>query len=514
MRQQLISWLIEDIAPEVRRTKDAATTIVKFAREHNLPAAQVQALGQLFNTAKTLSFLEKSAARRGDNFPILDVDSLVDKFMDVEKSASMTSKPRFEFDDQDNGCGLELPACFSGLTHNVLRQETPAPAIIYDNPVKQAAAQREQEAVTREFAAQAKFEYVEEMRKAAGELAVKLRENPDYPFSELEADCLGLFGDTVRPLMDKLAAYCLADGWEVKRATAPSDDKLVEDPRGMVPLVESLLDNVYRIKAADEMLSPSGDVTQLNPPLSSNKVVDSNGAEIELKTPKSASATAQETIDPVKKQEEINQRGGATQDRPSAGHGEEQPPPKTEGSGQPPRGPGSQTTTPGESGGGGGGKGKGDKPMTFFADRNKELDSLVSSVVGLGSKTMKSMASGWNEDQQVVDKGLQDARHIAVLQNLLTTDEILADADPEQVVNLYNTIRESAPQLAGDANVMRVLLRSAVQHDGISTFDLKAVLDTELSKQKANQGQQQIDDSRYSIKLPAGGKGNGSDKDK
>jgi hypothetical protein len=493
MRQQLISWLIEDIAPEVRRSKDATTAIIKFARDHNLPSSQVQALGQLFNTAKTLSFLEKSAARRGDNFPILDVDSLVDKFMEVEKQASMPTNPRVEYDDQDNG-GLELPACFAGLTHNVLREEALAPSIIYDNPVKQAAAQREQEAVTLEFAKQAKFEYLEEMRKTAAELAIKLRQNPDYPFDELEADCLGIYGEAVRPLMDKLANYCLHDGWEVKRASAPSENKLVQDPDGLVPLVESLLDNTYRVKAAEEMLTPNSEAASGNPPLSASKVVDTNGAEIELKTPKSASSKA--VIDPaeLEQQKTEGQGSGQSGTRPTPGQGEDQPPPKSQGPGKPPRAPGTKDKPQG---------GKDLKPTGYFSDINKTLDDVLKGVgKRVGPAALGSMVPGRNVGQEVVDQGLEDARHISTLQNLMMTDEILAEADPDQVVQIYNTIRQSAPELAGDVNVMRALLRSAVQHEGISPFDLKSVLDTELTKQKVNQGQQEMDDRRYGIKSP------------
>lgn len=92
MRQQLITWLIEDIAPDIRQSKDAEGTILKFARQHNLAPALVQGLGQLYNTAKTLAFLEKAGSKgRGDSFPILDVDQLVQKFLELDpvKSAGV-----------------------------------------------------------------------------------------------------------------------------------------------------------------------------------------------------------------------------------------------------------------------------------------------------------------------------------------------------------------------------------------------------------------------------------------
>lgn len=94
----------------------------------------------------------------------------------------------------------------------------------------------------------------------------------------------------------------------------------------------------------------------------------------------------------------------------------------------------------------------------------------------------------------------------------MTTDEILAEADPEQVIHIYNTIRQMAPEVAGDTNVMRVLLRSAVQHEGISPFDLKGILETELAKQKVDQGQRRVSDQQYNLQPEKGHKDSYGDR--
>ncbi len=496
MRQQLITWLIEDIAPEARRVKSAKTAILKFASEHNLATAQVQALGQLYNTAKTLSFMEKSAARRGDSFPILDVDDLVDSFMAVsDKKASII--PRFEYDDQDGGYGVDLPACFSGLTHNVLRVEAVAPAVAEQNTVKRAWVEKSQSDVTIEFAKQARFEFQEEMRKTAADIVIKLRQNPGYSFQEVEADAMGLFGTDVEPVMAKLAKYCIDDGWPVKRAEAASDDKLVMDYAGIMPLIESLLDNTFRVKAADEILTSSANSmpgSNTNP-LTSAKLVDHDGKEIPLKAA-TATSTSQPKVDPFaneqKKKEQMGERPG------DPGGGQDRP--KGDSSGTPPGAPGQGKKSPG-SGGGGGGKKEPELTTGVFDRASDFLDKAVGGIAKrVAPSAISAFAGGSNDNQRVVDSGMQEARHIAVLQNLMTTDDILAEADPDQVVQVYNTIRSMTPELAGDVNVMRVLLRSAVQHEGISPFDLKGFLETELAKQKVDLGQRRLDEHLYSGK--------------
>jgi hypothetical protein len=44
---------------------------------------------------------------------------------------------------------------------------------------------------------------------------------------------------------------------------------------------------------------------------------------------------------------------------------------------------------------------------------------------------------------------------------------------------------------------MRVLLRSAIQHDGIAPFDLKNILETELTKQKVDWNRRLAGDVEY-----------------
>ena len=52
-------------------------------------------------------------------------------------------------------------------------------------------------------------------------------------------------------------------------------------------------------------------------------------------------------------------------------------------------------------------------------------------------------------------------------------------------MSAFNTIRQTAPHLAKDVNVMRVALRSAVQHEGIDPFTIKGIAETETARQKA-----------------------------
>ena len=520
MRQQLISWLIDDIVPEVKRSKDASGTILKFARDHNLATAQVEALGQLYNTAKTLSYLEKSASR-GKSFPILDVEQMVRDFLEVKSASMVAAKDcAYEYDDQDTQGAMDLPACFAGLTHNIYREEKPAPAVVFDNPIKRASAEKSIAQVNQELVQQAKFEFQENFREKCAAFVQRLREEPDYAFDEVEADARGLYGDySIIPLFNKLANFCQSGGWPVKRASVASTDKLVMDPHQVMPLVEELREILVQIKVAEEMLDSAGGTLAATGPVATNApIVDKKKLEdIALKSAHHAGVLDEEAL-------------GLHPEQDAADVPEPEPIPSQAGGFNPWGRPYSNSSGKsdktkinpvdiedrkkqqggGGKGGGGGGSGKAqgsgggssdsapNKPSTYFDKADNWLQGIGTGIYKtVEPGAIKALTGGRNNEQAHLDRSLQDTQHLAMLQRLLSTDEILAEADPEQVVGIYNTIREMTPQLAGNADVMRVLLRSAVQHEGISPFDLKGILETESAKQKVDMGQQRIDDNRY-----------------
>ena len=422
MRQQLITWLIDDIAPEIRRSRDAEGTILKFASEQNLAPSLVQAIGQLYNTAKTIAFLEKSGSKgRGESFPILDVESMVAKYIDAPKEAGVSEGTidRWEL-DSDSGVS-ELPACFQGMLTPVYRSETvenPVP----NRMVKKAFADIDITKVNQDFAEQFMFETREDMIKDAGAIVRYFRTHPEYTFEELEADAMGYYGDRIKPVMDKIASFCEANRWPISRAKAATENKLLGDhPTRLLELVNKIDDGLFKLKEARSYLDKQAadtktkmDVTRREVPQGPPGYDDNESSE--RRTPSST------TPSPDKPQ--FKDYGHATMELPKRDDA------------------------------------KGEK-MDLFGELNKVLDR----VIGTKRPMMENLGvafKGPNVAQEKVDSSMLDARHMAVLTNLMTNDEILAEADPERVTQLYNTIRESAPELSTDINVMRVLLRSAI----------------------------------------------------
>lgn len=461
MRQKLIKWLIEDIIPGAQQTKDPERSILKFSSAHNLAPAQVEMLGQLFNTAKTLSHLEKAAAdKRGASFPTLDVPSMTAKYLEL------SAKPSTEWTGKS--ADVSLPACLKGWDSLDLgeEQEVKAAAVITEDDASIFSADRKAREARREMnikqanldtMKQAYSDFQVEGQKIMEDIHRTLRGNPNMSFPAFESDAISFYGDTSLPVMEKLAGYMEGSNWHVKRGARDDTKRLVPAYDGMMDKMGALIDWHYLSQAA------LGSIKQ---------AMNAPGVE----EPQVETAQFAEPAGENKKKDDRQGKGDAQQ-----GDG---------GKGRDMNGGGGKDKSKGK----GEGRDKSDsgKPREgYTAPINKTLDAVAGKGYGLLEPALqKAIGGGFNSNQQTVDRDYMDARHLATLQRLMTTDEVLAEADPEKVVSTYNTLREIAPSLAGDPNVMRVALRSAIQHDGISPFDIKSFLDTETARQKTDYNRQ------------------------
>lgn len=91
MNQGQAIQVVNELLPEIGRTKDPEGTLLKYATDNNLSPAQLERLGQVFNTAKTISYMEKSASR-GGSFSLVDISKLVGQYMGLDNVAPELSK--------------------------------------------------------------------------------------------------------------------------------------------------------------------------------------------------------------------------------------------------------------------------------------------------------------------------------------------------------------------------------------------------------------------------------------
>jgi len=77
----------------------------------------------------------------------------------------------------------------------------------------------------------------------------------------------------------------------------------------------------------------------------------------------------------------------------------------------------------------------------------------------------------------------------AVLKDLMSTDEMLRDADPEHVASLFNTMVDVAPKMTKYKDAVKSFLRQGIAHEG----GLDPVTLGELAKAEARLGGKGLD---------------------
>lgn len=471
MRQKLITLLTEEVVPAVNRTRDPKGEILKAARANNFLPSQVQALGQLFNTARTLAHFEKAGTSeaRGASFPILDVDKLVAEYQTAEPLEKKASAPvHWELDDQTNNTD-SLPDCFRGICTPALKLEVPVRTQPSAAAMAKAAAKAQVESA-REVAMleQLQADTSHTITKLARSLWEQVRNDPEQnSFDSIEADALGLFGEKIRPTMDKLASACVhfdTAHRPIKRAAKATEHAILEDDR---EAIMNLIDQV-----------------------------DSKFFEYDTCTRILKAAAAPPAPPPTKPQSQQSSGKGQGSSKPSSGGADPKPlaPVKP---GQPAVKDEGVFSTPGAT--------VGQVGRGITDSTNDVADNVLGKILVNVPDTLKSLMPD-NSDQRLVDTEARDVRHQAMLQNLLITDPILSEADPDKVLDIYHTVRTQAPDIAGDINVMRVLLRSAIQHDGMTPFDLKQLIETNSAAQKVEENRRKFNAQDYGGKPVSGGK--------
>lgn len=100
MNQQQQIQLLNSIMPQIVETRDPEATMLKCARKNNLSPAQLEKLGHVYNTMKTIVGLEKQA-NRGDSFSILDVPKMVAKYTTYDANAELSAQAEKVHDKVD-----------------------------------------------------------------------------------------------------------------------------------------------------------------------------------------------------------------------------------------------------------------------------------------------------------------------------------------------------------------------------------------------------------------------------
>lgn len=455
----------------------------KYAASRGLSAAQLERLGHVFNTASTLATLEKD---RNASPSLINVPSMVDNYVKETGSAKRAS-----FLEEPVAQQKEAAACEATEVPNIWgaqREELP------DFQIKEAAnrtpGRRRILEHALEFAEQAAEEEITATSKFASSLDRLARqlakeEDVEMKLATLKADITGLSSEMESELIcSKLAGVLNGLGVRIENNALRSAPPVVlhRDRTGFYPQVQAACEHLkLALDAHASLLEAVGVADSMSDLLkddwSSTHHADKKAATIH----------------------NLLEAGGILKEAFTAK--------KSEGD--------LDTLIRNIE------TGRTDKAF----DEPYRLSQLIGPAIDRGVPTAEKLISGLNQTYSSTIPGYiealepggavgrwleptaqsnqaaakaqgsarrqieQDAIAAGNLKRLMVTDEILSTKDPEKVFEAFNSIRGAAPEVASDISMLRLLLRQALETQGVDIDTASAARKFQLSDQSTPRSQ-------------------------
>lgn len=491
MNEKLVGWF-EDILPQIKETNDVRGTMLKFANEKNMAPALLEKLGHVYNTAKTVTYLDKCASQnkgRGETFDVLDIPSLVEEY--TEKKASDHEFSNNNFSSLSSGRFTDL---FEGkVTFDDLDSLQESDDY---KEVKIASEQRmtwKKDSIKIANATQAEqliFDANEDNRKVAAEISDYIRDSyNETSFESLEQDAKYYFGDCIKSACDYVASYMDGINYTVKRASDAGKSRLITDTDFLLKF--AFIQNNLNTQEQAETFIADHTSKKKEAEKSATRRQTKDQAELDRLKVEEAKEKQKERKE-LKRREQQDEEASLPENFGATGDG------SGTFSNIALRDLGAAATNAKSVGGAALSSASGvlDSARKSMG-LDKSIPDTVSSVRDTLTSFVEDIAPNRNEGQALIDRELDEAKYTSVLQDLIITDPILAEEDEDKVVDLYNTIKSVAPEMAKDKNVARVVLRSAVQYDGIAAPDLAQLVEAERSIQRSRANNSVLDSANY-----------------
>jgi hypothetical protein len=92
---------------------------------------------------------------------------------------------------------------------------------------------------------------------------------------------------------------------------------------------------------------------------------------------------------------------------------------------------------------------------------------------------LKSLRHQGVQENKTITERLKNQQREVLLQDLMTRDPFISEADPQAVANGYLTIMQVAPEVSVNKEVVRAVLRQLIHTGALSTFDASSLADLE-----------------------------------
>jgi hypothetical protein len=112
-----------------------------------------------------------------------------------------------------------------------------------------------------------------------------------------------------------------------------------------------------------------------------------------------------------------------------------------------------------------------------------------------------------NKAQRNTDLSVEDVRRAINVRRMIATDDVLREADPREVLEIYNSVSRLNPEIAHNMPAVKLLLREAVSYEGLTLDAQKQLTDIRKGTGESEAKEFDNDKRRYTAggALPIGG---------
>jgi hypothetical protein len=465
--------LLDTALPEIKRTGDPEAALLKCARAENLAPAQLEKMAQLYNTAKNLTYLDKSGTR-GGSFSIIHTEKLLEDYTAQEPHPKKATWVPELIKSASSDTWFDAPveeytsAAFPDLELAGMRAAIKQAAAPSNEPsAKELQKMAEVEARDLLTYEQIQDDAREDAFRCFRKFADFIHSH-DIPFQEVRDDMNCIVGPEVAMTFDALNRF--NPGF---KSAAAQPQKFAYDRHGLEGLVREMHDAVTLYDGATQIIKEA-----VSAPTATNPTTKP------LQTASPQTASPPPTFQrPPAPQNPTTSTSKGTQSAPKGDNGDD------------------------KGGRGNSGKEKSDSKSDSFGEaldqfleparKMNPVSGVFSQILGPGAGKGIPGWKGRNTRQETVDTAADDAQHTALMERLLITDPILSQAEPDDVVGLANSIRQANPEAGNDINFMRFALREALQYGAMPQHTYKDLVGMRKDLAQATSAEYDTRDKMY-----------------
>lgn len=440
-QHQLINQL-QDIMPEIVETKNPRATMIKCAKKNNLSIAQLEKLGQVFNTYKTLVGLEKQATR-GGSFSIVDVPDMVAEYATYTPSEPTTKKQLDvhaqinswlnDADSSSKSAALEWIDCFSTHTKAASAKKLPSVYKMLDEHFKGEGGVEYHDYEQGRQWHEEELDYInkpEVLHKVASaeqeqdpRKALKLLKEASDNYEEL------LFNaqENMRRIGNDIVSKMRQDDLDWEDVAYDLHDRFREKAATAVNILEDIFKQA-NYKTPHVALEKRGYYRSIP----ANKYGMYDQVDELLKTAALYETASEELVDVLAEKQ------------------------------------------------------------AMAAQLVREKDNFFHGLADKKSVLYKALKPAFKEEK-VREEALQTAKNTGALQQLILSDPVLQQADPSEIEDLFHTISDLAPTIAQNPITVAPVLKEALQYGSLPIQQVKDLISAEKDYQNTQKYKQEVE---------------------